>query len=250
MQIRTTFIGSIQEAITVLYIPLDKSARRTYTKQIYYAIREKILAGELHAGEALPPYRELSQDLAVSKNTVLSAYDMLVAEGMLRNVAGSGFYVASSVRRLMPAVLVPPQSAALTDLTIPDGAINFDNGCPALELFPRAKWGRALSAAMAVAPITALGYDLPQGRPELRLALCECLRRTQGLSCSPERIVPLPVDAHGLSPRAVSGGAKARAHHLLAHAAVSHRSHHAHDAPCGAGRVREAHRGVSSGRQF
>lgn len=174
----------------MLYIPLDKSARRTYTKQIYYAIREKILAGELHAGEALPPYRELSQDLAVSKNTVLSAYDMLVAEGMLRSVAGSGFYVAAGVRRLPPPVLAPPpQSAALTDLIIPDGTINFDNGCPALELFPRAKWSRALSAAMAEAPAAAFGYDLPQGRPELRLALCEYLRRTQGLSCSPEQIL-------------------------------------------------------------
>lgn len=209
----------------MLYIPLDKSARRTYTKQIYYAIREKILAGELRAGEALPPYRELSQDLAVSKNTVLSAYDMLVAEGMLRSVAGSGFYVAAGVRRLPPPALVPPpQSAALTDIVIPDGAINFDNGCPALELFPRAKWSRALSAAVAEAPVAALGYDLPQGRPELRLALAaQCLLSAAGevwiedpapallrqmLQCRMERIVPLPVDAHGLDPARFPAGRK------------------------------------------
>ena len=41
----------------MLYIPLDRAARRTYTRQIYYALRRKILAGELAAGEALPPYR-------------------------------------------------------------------------------------------------------------------------------------------------------------------------------------------------
>ena len=57
----------------MLYISLDRSAKRTYTKQIYYAVRQKILRGELAAGEALPPYRELSRELGVSKNTVLAA---------------------------------------------------------------------------------------------------------------------------------------------------------------------------------
>lgn len=77
----------------MLYIPLERSAKRTYTKQIYYAIRQKILSGELTAGEALPPYRELSQELGVAKNTVFAAYDMLVVDGILRSAAGSGFYV-------------------------------------------------------------------------------------------------------------------------------------------------------------
>ena len=75
----------------MLYIPLDRTAKRTYTKQIYYAIRQKILSGDLASDEALPPYRELSRELGVSKNTVLAAYDMLVADGVLYSAAGSGF---------------------------------------------------------------------------------------------------------------------------------------------------------------
>ncbi len=174
----------------MLYIPLDRSAKRTYTKQIYYAIRRKILSGELAAGEALPPYRELSQELGVSKNTVFSAYDMLVADGILRSAAGSGFYVEDGMTRRPPArPIVPRQSGALSDLTIPDGVINFDNGRPALELFPRAKWNKAMSAAMLDIPADALGYDLPQGRPELRQALCAYLRKSQGLSCDAESIL-------------------------------------------------------------
>lgn len=171
-------------------IPLDRSVRRTYTKQIYYAIRQKILNGEITAGEALPPYREMSRELGVSKNTVFSAYDMLVADGMLRSVAGSGFYVEEGIicRPHMPQV-VPKQSAALSGSVIPDGAINFDNGQPALEMFPRAKWNKAVSTAMLDIPADALGYDLPQGRPEFRTALCEYLRKMQGLSCDPENIL-------------------------------------------------------------
>ena len=174
----------------MLYIPLDRTAKRTYTKQIYYAIRQKILSSELASGEALPPYRELSQELGVSKNTVLAAYDMLVADGVLRSTAGSGFYVEEGMLRRPPAQpVIQRQSAALSDQIIPDGVINFDNGQPALELFPRAKWNKAVSAAMLDIPAAALGYDLPQGRPELRQALCEYLRKSQGLSCKAEQIV-------------------------------------------------------------
>ncbi len=174
----------------MLYIPLDRSAKRTYTRQIYYAIRQKILSGELAAGEALPPYRELSQELGVSKNTVFSAYDMLVADGLLRSVAGSGFYVEEGMtRRPSAQPIIPPRFAALSDRVIPDGVINFDNGQPALDLFPRAKWNKAVSAAMLDIPASALGYDLPQGRPELRQALGEYLRKTQGLSCNSENIL-------------------------------------------------------------
>ena len=174
----------------MLYVPLDRSAKRTYTRQIYYAIRRKILSGELTAGEALPSYRELSRELAVSKNTVLSAYDMLAADGVVRSAAGSGFYVEKGMERRPPA---PPvmdwQPAALSDRIIPAGTISFDNGQPALELFPRAKWNMAVSAAMMNMPAAALGYDLPQGRPELRRALCGYLRKTQGLSCAAGQVI-------------------------------------------------------------
>lgn len=174
----------------MLYIPLDRTAKRTYIKQIYYAIRQKILSGELASGEALPPYRELSQELGISKNTVLSVYDMLVADGVLRSTAGSGFYVEEGMLRRPPVQpVMQRQSTALSDQIIPDGVVNFDNGQPALELFPRARWNKAVSAAMLDIPAAALGYDLPQGRPELRQALCEYLRKSQGLSCKAEQIV-------------------------------------------------------------
>lgn len=174
----------------MLYIPLDRTAKRTYTKQIYYAIRQKILSGDLASDEALPPYRELSRELGVSKNTVLAAYDMLVADGVLYSAAGSGFYVEKGMLSRPPVRLpMQRQFAALSDQIIPDGVINFDNGQPALELFPRARWNKAVSAAMLDIPAAALGYDIPQGRPELRQTLCEYLRKRQGLSCKADQIV-------------------------------------------------------------
>ena len=50
------------------------------SEQIYRALRRAILAGELRAGARLPATRTLAQDLGVSRNTVLLAYDHLSAE--------------------------------------------------------------------------------------------------------------------------------------------------------------------------
>ncbi len=191
MRFAANFIGSIiLEMHSFMYISIDKTAKRTYTKQIYYALRQKILSGELAVGEALPPYRELSRELAVSKNTVLAAYDMLASDGVVRGVAGSGFYVETGMERLPAAApTAEHQSAALSDTVIPEGTVNFDNGLPALELFPRAKWNKAVSAALMYAPDSALGYDQPQGRSELRSVLCDYLRRIQGINCGSEQII-------------------------------------------------------------
>ena len=174
----------------MIRIQIDRNAKRTYSKQIYHAIRQMILNGELAAGEALPPYSQMSAELDVSKNTVLAAYDMLAADGMVRSTVGSGFYIeAGTARRTYPTSPKAVQSAALTDLVLPDGTINFDNGRPALEMFPRTKWNKTVSAAMLDISADALGYDIPQGRPELRSALCEYLRKTQGITCSPDNII-------------------------------------------------------------
>ncbi|MPM63953.1 HTH-type transcriptional regulatory protein GabR [bioreactor metagenome] len=67
--------------------------------------------------------------------------------------------------------------------------MNFDSGIPALELFPRGKWNQAVSRAFLDAPVSALGYDDPQGRPELRRALAAYLEKTRGFSCDPDQII-------------------------------------------------------------
>lgn len=176
----------------MLHIELNYDAKRTYSNQIYFGLRRKILSGEIQADEALPPYRQLSQELCVSKNTVLTAYDMLVSDGILYSVPGSGFYVAPGIKCVKNHISPSPtatQSSALSNLTIPQGVINFDNGQPAIELFPRRKWNKAVSAAMMNASAEVLGYDTPQGRPELRSAICGYLNRTLNLVCSPEHII-------------------------------------------------------------
>lgn len=62
-------------------------------EQIVSQIKNAIVTGELKANEALPSIRMLAKDLQVSVITTKRAYEELEKEGLLRSVAGKGFYV-------------------------------------------------------------------------------------------------------------------------------------------------------------
>ena len=62
-------------------------------EQIVNQLKNTIVTGELKAGEALPSIRMLASDLQVSVITTKRAYEELEKEGLIRSVAGKGFYV-------------------------------------------------------------------------------------------------------------------------------------------------------------
>lgn len=62
-------------------------------EQIVNQLKNVIVTGELRAGEALPSIRVLASDLGVSVITTKRAYEELEKEGLIRSVAGKGFYV-------------------------------------------------------------------------------------------------------------------------------------------------------------
>ena len=62
-------------------------------EQIVNQMKNLILTGELKSGEALPSIRKLAASLEVSVITTKRAYDELEAAGLIRSVAGKGFYV-------------------------------------------------------------------------------------------------------------------------------------------------------------
>ena len=62
-------------------------------EQIVNQLKNAVVTGELKAGEALPSIRALAADLGVSVITTKRAYEELEKEGLVRSVAGKGFYV-------------------------------------------------------------------------------------------------------------------------------------------------------------
>jgi DNA-binding GntR family transcriptional regulator len=67
--------------------------------QLRDALRRQILDRSLPPGEKLPSTRALAKSLAVSRNTVVNAYEALSTEGLVAGVVGSGTRVTGSVRR-------------------------------------------------------------------------------------------------------------------------------------------------------
>jgi GntR family transcriptional regulator/MocR family aminotransferase len=62
-------------------------------RRIYEVIRRAITTQVLPAGERLPSTRRLAEDLAVSRNTILAAFEQLLDEGYVASQTGSGTYV-------------------------------------------------------------------------------------------------------------------------------------------------------------
>jgi len=72
-------------------------------RQVYNQIRQAILEQTLPAGARLPSTRALARTLGVSRNTVLIAYEALVADALLAARKGSGTHVSipsEKIRRL------------------------------------------------------------------------------------------------------------------------------------------------------
>src|SRR5262245_23332044 len=67
--------------------------KRGLARGIYDSLREAILDGRLAPNDRLPPTRDLSEHLGVSRYTVAMAYARLTAEGFLEGRVGAGTFV-------------------------------------------------------------------------------------------------------------------------------------------------------------
>jgi GntR family transcriptional regulator len=71
-------------------------------RQIVNQVRYLIASGQLDVGAELPPIRSLAEQLQITPNTIVKAYDTLHAEGLLVKRQGTGTYVsdlASPIRK-------------------------------------------------------------------------------------------------------------------------------------------------------
>ncbi|MFS3134056.1 PLP-dependent aminotransferase family protein [Gluconacetobacter sacchari] len=159
--------------------------------QIHRAIRERILAGQLAAGDRLPSTRTLARALGVARSTIVLAYDRLRAEGFLAARPGSATHVAA-----LPA---PPRHGPPTAPPAPPPAppeqapAALRPGLPDLASFPHALWARCLGARARAGRLIDLGQGgRAAGAPELRAAILAHVRTTRGVVATADQIVIVP----------------------------------------------------------
>lgn len=169
------------------WITIDRSQNTPMIRQIYHQLRIKILSGEISAGYRLPSTRQLAEELGVSRNVVLEAYEQLLAEGFLEGRLGSGTFVAEGtyLKKIETNSFIAKNHQPKKN----NNMIDFRSGIPALDLFPRRQWGNLAKRVSIETNHSLFGYDSPEGRIELRTVLADYLLRTRGVECQPEQLI-------------------------------------------------------------
>ncbi|HYC43561.1 MAG TPA: PLP-dependent aminotransferase family protein [Noviherbaspirillum sp.] len=183
-------------------IQLSPASATPMFRQLYEGIKRSVLSGKIRPGAQLPPTRDLARQLGISRQTVLNAYEHLMAEGYLCGTVGKGTFVSETLplaramdRHTDPRPLRPlskrgerfigPQVALNTHEGAPKA---FRIGMPGLDLFPFEVWAR-LEARRWRRPPHELGYGDPIGYKPLREALAGYLGASRGVHCHPDQIV-------------------------------------------------------------
>jgi GntR family transcriptional regulator / MocR family aminotransferase len=187
---------------------LDRSRREPLTSQLVEQLRDAIRHARIRPGTRLPSSRRLSEQLSVSRNTVIRAYDNLIVEGYVESRPASGIFVAESPPG--PSVEVTakgqePARAALSHMPMPPlplrvpnvmdrqrGRLSFDffPGRPSAALFPLKTWRRLLQSNLSHGGSIGLSqYGDPAGSPALRSAIADHLATTRGIAADPGRII-------------------------------------------------------------
>ena len=171
-------------------------------RQLYQAIRQRILDGQLPADSRLPSSRHLASQLQISRNTVMQAYEQLLAEGYIRGATGAGTFVNSLASdSLQQSSTVQDSKATLPGLSqrgqrlsqLGRGGGNSQlilaPGIPELDTFPWTEWRRLLNQDIRRAPRRLANYGQPQGYLPLRQALADYLRESRGVRCDAAQVV-------------------------------------------------------------
>lgn len=78
---------------------LDETSAQPLYQQLQRALRQAIETRRIAPEDALPPERDIADDLHISRITVRRAIDGLVADGLLMRRQGSGTFVTARVEK-------------------------------------------------------------------------------------------------------------------------------------------------------
>lgn len=186
---------------------LDRESEIPLARQVYTILSDLILNGELSAGVKLPASRSLAVDCGLSRNTVMFAYEQLLAEGYVDAQTGSGTFVSETVpvSNWFGDEIESDSDAGLDDQyshlsargadlirsaqASPEQWQPFIAGVPDTSLFPRDIWLRLQRKHWQKAPPSMLSYAHGAGYLPLRKVLIERLRLSRSVNGKAEQVM-------------------------------------------------------------
>jgi GntR family transcriptional regulator/MocR family aminotransferase len=163
---------------------VDAKSHISLQRQIRQQLVEAIFAGRFQPGQRLPSSRELARSLRVARNTVLLAYQELIAEGHVVARVRSGLYLNEGLTKARGSLVgmgEPPRKAAAADWSARvhrvEGASRaqrypqdwqnysfpFLDGCFDQSLFPRQEWRSTCRIALSRKQIDKWNLDAGDG---------------------------------------------------------------------------------------
>ncbi|MGZ8252621.1 MAG: MocR-like pyridoxine biosynthesis transcription factor PdxR [Methylophilaceae bacterium] len=182
-------------------------ARMPAHRRIYEVIRRAITDHVLASGTRLPSTRSLAQDLAVSRNTILAAFEQLLDEGYVAAQTGSGTYVAYKQRDGFTKVTITEESiepinaedniglsrrgmAAAGSLSRQSHEVQpFTPGEDDHSMFPTMLWRRLLNRQWRAPDPSLLDYGHAGGYLPLRLAIADYLRVSRAVNLTVDQVL-------------------------------------------------------------
>jgi len=166
---------------------IDRTSPVPVFEQICNAFRAQAASGDLPAGTRMPATRVFATELGVSRSTIVTAYEQLVAEGYLKSLRGSGYTVCD----MGPVELA--SRAASVDRAGPSNEalapVPFEAGLPDMRLFPHAQWAKTVSRVCRTDPQRMLIGQTATGNIDLRRAVADHVAEWRGIEAGPHQII-------------------------------------------------------------
>lgn len=217
---QSTELANQRSKAVQLPISIDKISAVSLQVQLMTKVRQLILERQLRPGARLPSSRDLSRQLDVSRNTVIFAYDRLLAEGYLEVRDRKGIFVSNQIpersltissaeegwtkeaiptrqqKRILPS---HHRSPLLYQRMRERIELDFRIGRPAASSFPERIWTRLIVEKMAGSSRRVTEYGNPTGLEELRIAISDHLRLARGISAHPDQVIIVAGCQEGLN---------------------------------------------------
>ena len=185
--------------IDALHTALIRDSKEGLARQLTRLLRQWIGDSKLAPDTRLPASRDLAKSLSLGRNTVLDAYEQLLAEGYLATRPGAGTFVAplfqnksqtAPPQRGQPLGLSRRGQQLVANLGLPTGLHGaFAPGMPEIRQFPHHCWQQLLARQQRRANNDQLGYTAEGGLPYLRTVLADYLQLSRAVRCTPEQII-------------------------------------------------------------
>jgi len=172
------------------------------SQQMHQQLRSAILDGRLASGALLPATREVASALGIARNTVVTAYDLLIAEGYAIPRAGARTVVADIATRQRATSSRPRQSAdAARTNPVWDGPTMhpgqprdlpercFRLGVPEHRHFPHDVWRRLSAQSLRAWSKSGFSYPPSEGIPALRGAIAQHVAFTRAVACTGQDVI-------------------------------------------------------------